>query len=111
MSTPSNPAAGQTASSILNALTGVAGGITLALNLGGVLVPLIKGLVLEIKQIATGSETVTYQVLIQADGAALDAVVAASTDDLNAINAELVRLGLQPLPIPPAIAPPDPGTN
>ena len=76
--------------------------ITLALELGGTLVPLAKGLVREIKQIATGTETVTYTVLIQTDGAELDAAHKLAEDDLAAINAELARMKLPP--IPPASA-------
>lgn len=105
MSTPGNPL-GSTAGNVLSTLTGVDGAITLALNIGGVLVPLVKGLILEIKQIASGSETVTYQVLIQADQAELAQVISLSTDDLNAVNAELQRLGAPTLPFQST---PDPG--
>ena len=91
-----------TTGGVLQSLQGVNGVITLALNLGGVLVPLVEGLILEIKQIATGGETVTYQVLIQMDGEALAKVVQLSTDDLAAVNTELARLGLPQLTVPPA---------
>jgi hypothetical protein len=71
--------------------------VTLATNIGGVLIPIAVGLVKEIKQISTGHETVSYQVLIQTDSAELEAVDKLSKDDLAAINAELAKLGKPPV--------------
>lgn len=72
--------------------------ITLGIELAGEIVPLAKGLVQEIKQIGTGTDTVTYQVLVQTDGAELDAIHQLAEDDLAAINAELAKLGQPPIP-------------
>ena|ERR1700675_2143556 len=97
--TPATPATPSTASklvttakSALTALAGINGEVTLALNVAGVLVPLVKGAIAEIRQIATGGATMTFAVLIQTDDAELDAIDKLSNDDLTAINAELARM-------------------
>jgi len=91
--TPATP--NKTVSTIktaLTALAGMNGEVTLALNAAGVLVPLVKGAISEIRQIATGANSITYAVLIQTDDAELDAIDKLSNDDVTAINAELARL-------------------
>lgn len=91
-----------TTKSILGALSDAGSIISIGLPLAGEIIPLATGLVKEIKQIATGSETVTYQLLIQADGAELDAAHQLAEDDLTAINAELAKLGQPPIPALPS---------
>lgn len=71
--------------------------VTLGLELAGEIVPLGKALVREIKTIATGSETTTYQLLLEADSKELDAIAALSLADLAAINGELAKLGKPPV--------------
>ena len=71
--------------------------ITLGLELAGEIVPLGKALVREIKTIATGTETTTYQLLLEADSKELDAIAALSLADLAAINGELAKLGKPPI--------------
>ena len=82
--------------------------IGIGLPLAGEIIPLATGLVKEIRQIASGSDTVTYEILIEADGKELDAVHQLAEDDLAAINAELAKLG-QP-GIPSAASPAAPAT-
>jgi len=98
-----------TSGNVLSTLTGINGGITLAIEVAGQLVPLVKGAIMEIRQIATGSETVTYELLVQTDQAELGKIIQLSTDDLATWNAELVRQGAAPLPVPPVTGGPDPG--
>ncbi len=85
---------------VLNSLSQVGGYIGLAVQLGQVLVPVGVALVKRIKDATTGVETITYQLLLQQDEAALAGIDAGSVTDLQAINAELVRQGAAPLPIP-----------
>lgn len=85
---------------VLNALSQVGGYIGLAVQIGQVLVPIGVALVKKIKDASTGVETITYELLLQQDEAALAAIDAGSVADLQAINAELVRQGAKPLPIP-----------
>lgn len=85
---------------VIGALAGVEKGITLAIEVGGQLVPLVKGAIAGIKQIGAGTDTVSYEILISTDQSELNKVIAVSTDDLNAINAELARMGKPPLEIP-----------
>ena len=105
--------------SVKNILSGLAGAnqiITLGLEIGGVVVPLAKGLIQEIKQIGGGAQSVSYQVLIQTDSAELEAIAQLATDDLAAINAELAKLGKPAIPAldptaPGPAADPAPGTS
>lgn len=90
MSTPNKTVS--TIKTALTALAGMNGEVTLALNAAGVLVPLVKGAISEIRQIAAGANSITYAVLIQTDDAELDAIDKLSNDDMTAINAELARL-------------------
>lgn len=94
-----------TAGTVLTTLRGVSGGITLAIEVAGQLVPLVKGLVLEIKKISAGADSMDYQILVQTDSDALNKVIQVSKDDLAAINAELTRMGLPPLSIPEEVEP------
>jgi hypothetical protein len=83
---------------ILSALSSTNQVITLGLEVAGQLVPLVKGAITEIKKISTGAKTETYQVVITADAAELDAITKLAADDLTALNAELARLGLPSIP-------------
>ena len=106
MGTPTTPVTPKpSTSSILSALAAANTYVSLGLQVAGVVVPLVKGLITEIKQIATGQQTVTYQILIQTDESDLASVVTVSDADLAAINAELERQGKSPLPVPAAEAP------
>lgn len=91
-----------TTKNILAVLSDAGSIIGIGIPIAGEIIPLATGLVKEIRQIAAGTDTVTYEILIQADGKELDAVHQLAEDDLTAINAELAKLG-QP-PIPPAAA-------
>lgn len=87
---------------ILSNLADTNGGyITLAIMLAGELIPVGKALVTEIKQIATGTETETYSMLLQVDGAELQKIAQLSETELAAINAEFAKLGLPPVPALP----------
>jgi len=77
--------------------------VSLGLQIGGIVIPLVKGLVSEIKQISTGQKSVTYQVLIITDEANLQQIDASSIADLVAENAELTRMGKTPLPVPATV--------
>jgi hypothetical protein len=83
---------------ILSALSDSNQIITLGLEVAGQLVPLVKGAITEIKKSSTGAKTETYQVVITADAAELDAITKLAADDLTALNAELARLGVPPVP-------------
>jgi hypothetical protein len=83
---------------ILSALSNSNQIITLGLEVAGQLVPLVKGAITEIKKISSGAKTETYQVVITADAAELDAITKLAADDLTALNAELARLGVPPVP-------------
>lgn len=97
-----NPLPKATAGSVLTALADANGYVSLALQLGEVLVPIGKALVSKIQSIGQGSPTITFQLLVTQDEAELAGVDQMSTDDLNAINAELVRQGKPALPVPQA---------
>lgn len=96
-----------TANKVLAALAGANEYVALGLQVGEVVVPLVKGAVKEIRTIASGADTVSYEVLLQVDAAELDAVDKLATDDLEAINLELKVRGVPEVPI----APPTPPTG
>lgn len=102
---PVTPAPAKSLSSVLSALAETNTYVSLGIEVAGVVIPLVKGLIQQIKQIATGEQTVAYQVLLQTDEGDLQQVITVSDADLTAINAELVRLGKTPLPIPATAAP------
>ena len=106
-STPNKPSGG-TGAAFLNALGQANGYVALAIQVGGVLVPLGKALVSKIKDLGSGSVTITFTDLVTADMTELDAIAKLSTDELAAVNAELTRMGLPALPAPP---PPGPITQ
>jgi len=87
--------------------------VVLAIQLGGVLVPLVKGMIANIERIGEKTTTITFTDLVAADTAELTAIKQLSADDLLAINAELQRQGLPPMPsvdtVPPTAVGPEPG--
>jgi hypothetical protein len=87
---------------LLQTLADANGYVALALQVGETLVPIGKAMVKEIRSIGAAQETVTYEVLLQMDGAELDAIDKLATDDIAAINAELAKYGVPPIPLPPA---------
>ena len=100
-STPQKPA-GSTAATILTILQESNGYISLGLQLAGVFVPLAKGLIQKIEGIGAGNVTITFTDLVAHDQAEITGIVTTAGADLDAVNAELVRLGHPPLPTPPA---------
>jgi hypothetical protein len=102
MSTPPKSPAGSAASTILTILQESNGYISLGLQLAGVFVPLAKGLIQKIKGIGAGNVTITFTDLVAHDQAEIAGIVTTAGADLDAVNAELVRLGHPPLPTPPA---------
>jgi len=95
-----------TAGTLLTVLQNSGGYITLGLELAGVFVPLIKGLISKIEGIGTGNVTIAFTELLAADMKALDEIAQLSTEDLTAINAELTRVGAPTLPAPAPTTPP-----
>src|ERR1700752_2797243 len=63
--------------------------VSLGLQLAGVVVPLIKGAITDIKSIMTPQGTVEYTVVITSDQKELSAIAQVSLADLVAINAQL----------------------
>jgi hypothetical protein len=82
-----------TAGTLLTVLQNSGGYITLGLELAGVFVPLVKGLISKIEGIGAGNVTIAFTELLAADMKALDEIDQLSTEDLTAINAELTRVG------------------
>jgi hypothetical protein len=101
-SNPIKPAAGSTAASILTILQESNGYVSLGIQLAGVFVPLAKALIQKIEGIGSGNVTITFTDLVAADQTEIAAIVTTANADLAAVNAELVRMGLPPLPNPPA---------
>jgi hypothetical protein len=95
-----------TAGTLLTVLQNSGGYITLGIELAGVFVPLIKGLISKIEGIGTGNVTIAFTELLAADMKALDEIAQLSTEDLTAINAELTRVGAPTLPAPAPTPPP-----
>jgi hypothetical protein len=95
-----------TAGTLLTVLQNSGGYITLGLELAGVFVPIIKGLISKIEGIGTGNVTIAFTELLAGDMKALDEIAQLSMEDLTAINAELTRVGAPTLPAPAPTPPP-----
>lgn len=106
MATPNTPAApAPKISTVLSTLAETNAYVQLGLEVAGIVVPIGKALIQEIKQITTKQDTVAYQVLVQMDETDLQAVVSLDIAEIVAINAELTRLGKPTLPVPAAPVP------
>lgn len=84
----------------------VNGDVSLGLQLGSVLIPLIKGVVGDIKSITTPQGTVEYTVVIKTDQAELASVAQIAIADLMAINNELKGQGAATLTVPSELSTP-----
>lgn len=93
-----------TGKDVLTALQDANGYVTLSVMIAGQLVPIGKWLVNEFKVIGAGGATISYPVLVQQDTAELALIESMATDDLAAVNAELAKMNLAPLPVPPPSA-------
>lgn len=102
MSTAPPVTPGSAAKGILSALGQANGYVALGLQVGSLVIPLIKGLVTDIKSIMTPQGTVEYTVVISTDQAELLGVAQQSIADLIAINAELKAQGAAQLDVPKA---------
>jgi hypothetical protein len=96
-SNPIKPA-GSTAATILTILQESNGYVSLGIQLAGVFVPLAKALIQKIEGIGTGNVTITFSDLVVVDQAELEKIAQTAGADLDAINAELVRMGHPGLP-------------
>lgn len=90
-----------TPNKILSTLADANEYVSIGLEVAGVVVPLVKGAITEIKKLGAGTDSETYQVLLQVDAAELDSVDKLAEDDLTAINAELAKRGVPTVPIAP----------
>lgn len=84
-------------SKILSSLADANGYVNLAVQVAGVVIPLGKWLIHEVKSIASGNVTITYQAVLAADEAELVEIQGIADADIAAINAELNRMGKPPL--------------
>lgn len=76
----------------LNSITNVA---NVALTIAGVGAPLVEGVITSIKKIIDehGQETMDYEVVLKLGSSDLDAADKNYQDTIDAVNAELTRLG------------------
>jgi hypothetical protein len=95
-----------TIASILQILQDAGGYVTLGVEVAGVVIPLVKAVVTDIKNAAEGGATETYTVLLTADAAALDAVDALALEQIEDINAYLGSIGAALIPVPTVAADP-----
>lgn len=96
---------------VLTNLQDASGAIALAIQVGGVLVPVVKGLITKIEGIGTKTVTITFADLVTADLAELTAIQQLADADLAAINVELAKLGLPAIVIPPVTPPAPPAAT
>jgi hypothetical protein len=89
-------ATGATNLNLLGTLQSVGGYITLATEIGEVVVPLVKGLITDIKGL--GTKTITFTLDVSQTMDELNAIAAVETSDLAQINSELIRMGKPTIP-------------
>jgi len=87
------------ASNLLGLLAGTDSTVSIALTVGEALVPVIVGVVKDIKSAVTG-KTVEYTLVVQSTEEVLDQIIAEGQSDLTLINSELDRLGKPKLGVP-----------
>lgn len=75
--------------------------LVLATEVGGVLVPILKGVASEIKEVSEGG-TITYTIALKTGNQNLRDADAAFTDVINKVNAERAKANLPPLATPTA---------
>ncbi|HTP64172.1 MAG TPA: hypothetical protein VMJ66_02185 [Geobacteraceae bacterium] len=73
--------------------------LVLATEVAGVLVPVVKGVVTDVKQMMDVN-TITYTMAIKTGMQNLDDADAAFSDVINKVNAERAKAGLTPLQMP-----------
>jgi hypothetical protein len=73
--------------------------LVLATNVGGVLIPIIKGVGTLIEEVTKGGE-ITYTVAIKTGCQNLEDADAAFTDIINKVNEERAKAKLPPLSVP-----------
>jgi hypothetical protein len=103
---PVGPAPTSTLAKVLADLQAAGGYVSLGVTAAGVLIPLVKGAIAEIKKLTSPQGVVTYQVVITTDASELDSVVALADADLTALNEYLASVGAPPVPVTPAPADP-----
>jgi hypothetical protein len=86
-----------TAAGLLNALANVNGEVALALQVGSLVLPLVKGVIKEVRSL-TGTETIEYTIAVSTGEANLDHAIKVDDDVVADVNSELVRQGVAPLP-------------
>jgi hypothetical protein len=75
--------------------------LVLATDVGGILVPIIKGAATLIKEVSEGG-AITYTVALKTGNQNLSDADAAFTDVINKVNAERAKANLPPLQTPAA---------
>lgn len=91
-------------SSLLSVLTSVNAELSLGMTIGNTVIPIIVGIVKNIKSAASGP-TVEYTVVLQSENAILDSIITSGAADIATINAELAKFGFPALAVPGATAP------
>ncbi len=99
-STPKTPSSANhdgTASGVLSALANVNGEIALGLQVGTLVLPLVKGIIKEVKSLS-GEETIEYTIAVSTGQANLDHAMQVDDLILADVNSELTRQGVAPIP-------------
>lgn len=89
-----------TAGNFLSTLEKVNGELVLAVQVAGLLKPIIVGVVKQIKQAVSPTQEIEYTVVLTTGQDKLDKIIDLTDVDLDEINAELTRLGHPPLQKP-----------
>lgn len=99
-----------TGAGVLSSLAAANGEVAIALQVGSLVVPLVKGIIKEVKDaVGGGTVTIEYTTALSDGQAALDHTMQIDDAILADVNAELVRQGAAPLPTPDAPAAPTGG--
>ena len=89
-----------TSGDFANALTEANQAAALALTIGNVLVPVVKGIITDVQAKKAENGSITYQFVLTTGHDNLDAADADFVASLKEINAERVKAGLPELVIP-----------
>lgn len=88
---------------VVDALSNLTGDITLGMNVGGVVIPIVIGAVKDIKAWLNADQNITFTVALETGNQEAADGLQAFKDSLTSVNAELAKDGKPPIADPTTV--------